>query len=129
MTIQPSLFGGPPAMPTVADLRSALTAPVPARRDGPDTSRHAARTLDTCASRLRRDALLFVLSRGQHGATFDEWAQARGHPSSQSGRFTELHAAGLIGTTAHKRNTTSGNPARVFVITQAGREALHAREN
>lgn len=105
----------------VSAARRVFDQPAPARRDATDTSRGAARAMDSAVGRLRRDALAFVWACGEFGATFDQWAESRGHPSSQSGRFTELADAGLIADTGKRRRTRSGVPARVFTITESGK--------
>ena len=56
-----------------------------------------------------------VRELGAHGATFDEWAADRGHPSSQSGRFTSLLASGLIVPNGQRRPSRSGHQCRVYV--------------
>ncbi len=111
-------------MPGFVDAaRRVFDTPAPSRRAGPDTSREAARALDSAVGRLRMDALRHVVNAGDGGSTFDSWRAARGHQSSQSGRFSELADAGLIEATDRRRPTVAGHMARVFVATQAGREA------
>lgn len=88
---------------------------------GPATSREAADALNErqAAHTLAMDALAFVRERGAHGATFDEWAADRGHPSSQSGRFTSLLAAGLIVPSGQRRPSRSGHQCRVYVAKES----------
>ncbi len=108
--------------------RVLVGTPAPARRRGPDTSERAADQLNRtgAVNRLEADALAFVVRAGEHGTTFDAWAHAEGHPSSQSGRFTALAAKGLIIDSGQRRPTRSGTPARVFVASEAGKAVARA---
>jgi hypothetical protein len=109
-------------LPLFGDVLRAA-APAPYRTRGPETSRLAAEALSTARlTTLQADALAFVVAAGERGATFDEWASARGHPSSQSGRFTALAERGLIIASGARRPTRAGIPARVFTATAAGTE-------
>lgn len=67
-----------------------------------------------------RDRMLafeFIRSRGEHGATADEFAASIDRQLNQvSGRFSELKRDGKIVASGEKRPTRNGSAAKVYVV-------------
>lgn len=100
-------------MPVGRFLAMRGKLPPLSHRAGPATERPpSAERLNA----LEADALEFIAAARENGATFDEWAEARGLDQSHSGRFTALHERGLIRDSKVLRPTRRGRSARVFVL-------------
>lgn len=94
------------------------------RNDHRDTSHQAAaKILGRTGSKRRQ--VFELIAEYSHGLT-DEQIQTklRMNPSTQRPRRVELVDAGLIEDSGHRRTTTSGTKAAVWVLTAAGREAV-----
>lgn len=99
----------------------------PSHRADPETSRHAADVAGSGARAHRDKILVYLLRIGDHGATADDCWHATGGalPSGAGTRLGELakpkEGPPLVEQTDRRRNTSRGNPAVVWVLTEAGR--------
>lgn len=88
----------------------------PARRNGPDTSREAARLIAGIAPRDRERILALIVSRGPAGATDDEGEAELGIKcQTYTPRRGELARLGWIVDSGRRRPTASGRPAVVWI--------------
>jgi len=85
-----------------------------ARHDSPDTSRVAAKSVDT--SRLEQLVLETIKGFGEHGCISDDVLSAYSHLpySSVTARYRALLDKGLIEDTGQRRPGKSGKPQRVM---------------
>jgi hypothetical protein len=105
---------GPSTAPEDTAARLPLAPPV--RRNAPDTSRAAARSIAGHASTQRVRVHAFIQSCGALGATDPEIAAGcRMALQSVNPRRGELASLGLIVLAGCKRPTPSGRGARVWV--------------
>ena len=93
-------------------------------RDDPDTSRIAAKRVDYAKQAIR---VLSVYADGVPITDAVAYQRAGFAPGVSARRCSDLRRAGLIAPTGEKGATPSGNPARLSVITDAGRSVLAAR--
>jgi hypothetical protein len=85
------------------------------RHKGSETSEAAHRQTRETHADLRRRILAYIESRGSYGATWAEASDALSISYQNSGRVTQLVAAGLIVPSGCVRETPSGCGARVLV--------------
>jgi len=115
-----------PASASVGDDRILQQHPTrrldpPARRDGPATSRAAARSMRSSTPAQRERVLVFIASRGVVGATDAETQTALGlGPQSVSPRRGELARLGLVRDSGARRATPSGRRAIVWIAAERG---------
>jgi DNA-binding transcriptional ArsR family regulator len=85
-----------------------------ARRDGPDTSHVAAKSVDT--SKLERLVLETIKGFGEHGCISDDVLSAYSNLpySSVTARYRALLDKGLIEDAGERRPGKSGKPQRVM---------------
>jgi DNA-binding IclR family transcriptional regulator len=86
------------------------------KHQGAPTSRAAFDSIRSTLPQRRQSALDFIKSRGPHGATADEVAQAFDIPlNAISGRLSELLRDALVTTDGRLRPTRLGHASRVLV--------------
>jgi hypothetical protein len=89
------------------------------RHDAPETSRIAADRIAGRTATLRAAVLSMLRDRGEYGATDQEIQTALQLPSNtEIPRRWELVNAGIVAASGRKRSTTSGCPARVWVLSE-----------
>lgn len=112
---------------TAPTLWDSVTANIvgPSRHGQPSTARAAAESNAPRSGTQRGKVLLLLARAGDHGATDYELAEAAGiiRPHVAGTRRKELQQQGFVVETERRRNTDTGSPAVVWVITEAGVEA------
>ena len=93
-----------------------IVVTAPARRNGPKTSKDAAKSAESFAGAQCRMVYDYIASQGEHGATDKETQAALGLSSdSQVPRRWTLHRAGQVVDSGRTRPTPSGRAAIVWV--------------
>lgn len=101
------------------DSTARLQLVPPVRSDAPGTSHLAAHRIKGFAGTQRARVLVFIRSRGEHGATDPEIAAGIGIPiQSVNPRRGELAALGEIVLNGQTRPSPSGRPARVWIAAE-----------
>lgn len=89
-----------------------------------ETSQIAAKSMRKCSGPMQLRILRHIAMQSACGANYDEVVRALGlEKPTVAGRLNDLSEAGFIepkGT----RNTRSGRPAKVYYLTDKGREFL-----
>lgn len=100
----------------------------PHRHGQPATARQAAESNAPRSGTQRGKVLLLLARAGDHGATDYELAEAAGiiRPHVAGTRRKELQQQGFVVETERRRNTDTGSPAVVWVITPDGVEAARS---
>lgn len=99
----------------------AMTIPPPYVPDS-DTSHEAAEKIKPHVSRMHAEILDVLRSRADHGATDEEIREALGlRADTARARRCELRDLGRIRDSGHRRPTSSGRAAVVWVLMGDGR--------
>jgi len=110
---QPALFTPGPA----GSWRVTPAADPPARRNGPETSKAAARSMRCGAKTLRARVLRFFVEASRDGATDEQCQQALNlKPQTETARRNELVRDGLVRDSGRRRKTSSGRRAIVWMV-------------
>lgn len=134
MSGQRCLFGAPdgpevrpgqpcPCCGRVVPALGSLDAEPLSHRDGPATERVAAAIAWPGARAGNRRVLEALLAAGDHGATFDELIVSLGMYSAQK-RLHDVKRAGWAVGTGRVRDTRTGTPAEVYVLSDHARARL-----
>lgn len=100
----------------------------PRAHKGVETSEEAARSMRKCSGPMQMRIARYLGGRGHKGATYDEIVETlQLEKPTVAGRLNDLSGEGFIywhGT----RHTRSGRPARVYRLSDKGRELIAGSE-
>jgi hypothetical protein len=114
-----------PDAPQLSIVGSPVDATRKSRSRDPDTSKNAARLAVVRQGSQRFKLLSAFAAAGPSGLTAEAAADRTGLIYvAASTRCTELVRGGLVERTGHTRPTSSGTPADLLVVTDAGRDEL-----
>jgi hypothetical protein len=109
------VLGGVEVTPQQLDID--FTTP-PSHRNDPETSRAAARKAAGGAANHRHRILQLLAQRGDYGTTaYEAFLNTGGVRHAAGTRLGELERAGLVAKTERRRDTDTGSPAVVWVLT------------
>lgn len=112
--------GGAGVNPNASPDRRPLThhPDPPARRNGPRTSREAARSMRPIVKTILDRVLRWFIEQGPHGGTNEEMTDALNlRTQTGTARTNDLKKCGLVRKSGRYRPTSSGRRATVWIAT------------